>query len=108
MIASGASLIDTAKQLKERGANKIYLKSTFALVTSGIDIFSKAHEKGWFNKLYSTNLAHVPEEYKKLSWYEDVDCSYKVANIISHLNEGKSIKNILDGKRGHMLHFLKG
>jgi len=98
MIASGASLIDTAKQLKERGANKIYLMSTFALLTNGVDVFTDAYKKGFFDKLYSTNLAHIPNEYKQLPWFCEVDCSYKVANIISYLNEGKSIKNLLDGK----------
>lgn len=98
MIASGASLIDAAKQLKERGAKKIYLMATFALFTNGVDVFNDAYKNGWFDKLYSTNLVYVPEEYKNLTWFCEVDCSCKVANIISHLNEGKSIKNLLDGK----------
>ena len=98
MIASGGSLIDTAKQLKERGAEHIYLMTTFALFTSGVEKFNEAYEKGLFNKLYSTNLTYVPEEYKNLPWFHSVDCSKKIANVISDLNEGKSIRKILNDK----------
>ena len=98
MISSGASLIDTAKQLKERGANNIYLMTTFALFTSGVKKFNDAYNDGYFNKVYSTNLCYVPNKIKKLPWYEDVDCSYKVAQIINNLHEGKSIRELLNGK----------
>jgi len=98
MIASGGSLIDTAKQLKERGADRIYLMSTFALFTKGVDMFNEAYNNGLFDKLYSTNLTYVPEEYKSLPWFYSVDCSLKVANIINNLNEGKSIRELLNGK----------
>lgn len=98
MIASGGSLIDTAKQLKERGAEHIYLMTTFALFTKGVGEFNDAYEKGLFNKLYSTNLTYVPEEYKNLPWFYSVDCSSKVATIIDNLNNGKSIRSLLNGK----------
>lgn len=98
MIASGSSLIDTAKQLKERGAEHIYLMSTFALFTKGIDMFNEAYSQGLFDKIYSTNLTYVPQEYKDMPWFSSVDCSYKVATIIDDLNNGKSIKALLNGK----------
>lgn len=98
MIASGASLIDTAKKLKERGAEHIYLMTTFSLFTSGVEKFNCAYENGIFDKLYSTNLTYVPNEYKNLPWFFSVDCSEKVAKIINNLNEGKSIAPLLNGK----------
>lgn len=98
MIASGGSLIDTAKQLKERGAEHIYLMTTFSLFTNGIEKFNKAYEEGLFNRLYSTNLTYVPDEYKVLPWFSSVDCSEKIGNIISNLNDGKSIRQLLNGK----------
>lgn len=88
MIATGTSLINAASKLKDKGANNIYLISTFALFTSGVDMFNDAYKKGLFNKLYSTNLTYVPKEYKQLSWYKEVDFSYKVAKIINELNKG--------------------
>ena len=98
MIASGSSLLDSAKQLKEKGASHIYLMTTYALFTKGVKDFNKAHDKGYFDKVYSTNLSYVPEEYKELPWFEEVDCSYKVAKVICNLNEGKSIRELMNGK----------
>ena len=98
MVASGASLIDTAKKLKERGAEHIYLMTTFALFTKGVESFDIAYNEGVFNKLYSTNLTYVPEEYKQLPWFHSVDCSSKIAHIISDLNDGKSIRMLLNGR----------
>jgi len=98
MIASGVSLIDTAVKLKEKGANRIFLMSTFALFTKGIEIFDEAFNNGIFDKLYSTNLTYVPLEYKSKPWYFDVDCSKKVAQIINNLNEGIPIRDLLNGK----------
>lgn len=98
MIASGSSLIDSAIKLKEKGAEHIYLMTTFSLFTKGIKIFNDAYKNGVFDKLYSTNLTYVPDEYKEMPWYFNVDCSEKVAKIINDLNEGKSIKPLLNGK----------
>ena len=98
MVASGASLIDTAKQLKDKGAEHIYLMATFALLTKGVDEFNKAYNDKLFDRLYSTNLTYVPKEYQELPWFESVDCSYTVANIIDNLNKGNSIRELLNGK----------
>ncbi len=98
MISSGTTILDAAKKLKERGASKIYIMVTFASFTDGVDKFNEFYEKGIFDKVYSTNLAYVPDEYKALPWFESVDCSLRVAQIISNLNEGKSIREYLNGK----------
>jgi len=98
MIASGGSLIDTAEQLKCRGAEHIYLMTTFSLFTKGVEVFNDAYNKGIFDKLYSTNLTYVPDEYRDLPWFVSVDCSEKVAKIICNLNEGNSIRHLLNGK----------
>lgn len=98
MIASGGSIIDTAKQLKERNANKVFLVSTFGLFTSGPDKFNEAYKNNLFDKVYVTNLNYVPNEIRKQPWYNEVDCSMKVANIICNLNEEKSIGNLLNAK----------
>ena len=57
MIATGSSMIEVATYLKEHGARKVYLVSTFALLTEGPSVFIEAYQKGLFAKLYSTNLS---------------------------------------------------
>lgn len=87
MIASGESMIEVSKKLKDKGANKIYLVSTFSLFTQGTNAFIKAYEQGLFDKLYSTNLSYVPDKIKNEIWFEEVDCSKTIANIINDLNK---------------------
>lgn len=96
MIASGKSLIDVAIELKKRNAAKIYFFSTFALFTNGPEIFIKAHQDGLFEKIYSTNLTYVPEEIIKSKWFNSVDCSLFLAQIIDCNNAGKSISKLID------------
>jgi len=109
MIASGGSLLDTAKQLKQRGARRIFLMATFSLFTGGIKKFCEAYDQGLFDRLYSTNLSYIPEEYQSLKWLHSVDCSEKVANIIDNLNEGNSIKSLLNNREdtAHKIKQLK-
>lgn len=99
MIASGGSMIDVATELKERGANKIYLVATFTLFTEGTDKFKEAYEKGLFTKLYSTNLSYVAQEIKNTNWYHEVDFSKIIAQIIDSLNKKESVEKYQNGKK---------
>ncbi len=95
MIASGASILDTARLLKNQGANKIYLFSTFALFTEGLDIFKEKYREKLFTKVYSTNLTHGYIKAKNEPWFKTVDCSYLIAEIIDSLNTHKSLTSII-------------
>ena len=98
MIASGGSILDTAMQLKKLGAEKIYLMVTFALFTNGTDKFDEYYNNGFFDKVYATNLSYIPNEIKDKNWFESVDCSYNIANLINNINYGRSIGEIIQGK----------
>ena len=92
MISSGGSIIETAESVKEKGARHVYLASTFALFTEGIELFENAYEKGIFDKIYATNLVYVPDYIKEKSWYFDVDCSLQIAKIINSLHNKESLE----------------
>lgn len=98
MIASGTSMIEVARDLKERGAKNIYFIATFSLFTEGIEKFVEAYNQGLFTKLYSTNLSYVPERIKKYDWYFDVDCSKFIAKIINTLHHKECIEKLQNGK----------
>lgn len=98
MIDTGGSILDTAKQLKELGVDKVYLMATFAFFSKGIDKFKEYYEAGFFEKVYSTNLVYVDPEVKKQPWFEIVDCSKNVAHIINELNYGRSIGEVIQGR----------
>lgn len=102
MISSGTSMIESAQNLKNRGAKKIYLVATFALFTEGIEKFNEAYNEGIFTKLYVTNLSYVPEEIKSKEWYTEVDCSMLLARIINKLNKKESIAEIYDQGRNRL------
>ena len=93
MLASGGSMIDVAKELKERGAKQVILVATFSLFSNGIEKIEKAYEEGLFDRLYSTNLTYVPDEIKNKEWYCDVDCSELLAEVIlEHSEYGKVLE----------------
>lgn len=98
MIDSGSSILDTAKQLKELGAERVYLMTTFAFFSKGIEKFREYYKCGYFDKVYSTNLVYVSDEVKNEPWFELVDCSYNIANVINELNYGRSIGELIQGR----------
>ena len=101
MIASGSSILEVATDMKKRGANRIYLVSTFPLFTEGeksVKAFDTAHERGIFHKLYTTNVTYVPEDIQNREWYKEVDCSKYLAKIINAIYERDSIRTFLDGR----------
>jgi len=98
MIASGSSMLEVAEELKNRGANKVYLTATFALFNDGIDKFKDAYDKGYFDKLYTTNLTYINEKYKNEEWLKSADCSRLLAKYIDTLNKQQSISNLANGK----------
>jgi len=98
MIASGSSMLEVAEELKKRGANKVYLTATFALLNEGINTFKDAYNKGYFDKLYTTNLTYINNEYLKEPWIKTVDCSKLLAKYIDVLNKQQSISNLANGK----------
>ena len=48
MIASGDSIIDVSKQLKAKGARRVFLFAPFGLFTAGPEVFDRAYEEGIF------------------------------------------------------------
>lgn len=99
MIASGGSMLDVANDLKERGAKKVFLISTFSMFTNGLEQFDEAYNKGLFDSLYTTNLTYIDPEAKKMPWYKQVDCSDYTSDIIDTLNKSGSISELKNGKQ---------
>ena len=66
MISSGESMLDTAKELKERKAKKVIVCCTFGLFTNGLDKFDEFYAKGYIDCVITTNLNYrVPELFTK-------------------------------------------
>lgn len=98
MIDSGGSIIDTAKMMKERGAQKVYLMVTFSFFSKGVEKFDEAYNKGYFDKVYSTNVSYIKEDAENKQWFHSVDCSKDLALVIDTLNKKQSISPFMNGK----------
>ena len=94
MISSGGSMLDVARQIKERGANKVFICTTFGLFTDGLDAFDEYYEKGYISKVVTTNLNYRPPELLTREWYAEADMTEYAASIIDHLNHDLSISDI--------------
>jgi len=96
MISSGESVMDVAKELKQRKAKRIFAAATFGLFTNGMDKFDRAYEEGLFDAILTTNLIYQTEELLEKPYYISCDMSKYIALMIDTLNHDGSISSILD------------
>ena len=95
MISSGGSMIDTAKQLKGMNARRVFICTTFGLFTEGLSEFDKAYEKGYFDKVITTNLTYLPPELYTKPYFVEADMSKLIASIIDFMNHDASLANVM-------------
>ncbi|MBQ1870967.1 MAG: ribose-phosphate pyrophosphokinase [Lachnospiraceae bacterium] len=96
MIASGDSMIDTARELKKRNAGRIFVVATFGLFTAGMERFDKAVQEGLIYKVVTTNLAYQPPELLARDYYISCDMSKYISYLIDTINHDASISDLLD------------
>jgi len=96
MIASGGSVFDIAKELKNKNARNVYVAVSFTFFTNGIEKMDEYYEKGYIKKLFSTNLTYVPQKFKDSDWFEEVDMSKLISLLIDTVNYDDSVSPILD------------
>ena len=75
MISSGESMLDVAKQIKERHANRVFICTTYGLFTEGMDKFDAYYEKGWIDKVITTNLNYRIPELLTRPYYVEANMS---------------------------------
>ena len=95
MIASGESMLDTAKELKERKAKKVIVCATFGLFTNGFSKFDEFHRAGYIDHVCTTNLNYREPEIFSKEWYIEADMSKYLAAIINSFNHDVPIGNVL-------------
>ena len=96
MISSGDSMLDIAREMKHRGARKVFCAVTFGLFTEGIDNFNKAYEEGVFDKVFATNLIYRRPELLEAPWFADVNMCKFVALLIDAINHDASLSNLIN------------
>ncbi len=96
MISSGESMLDVAKQLKDRGAGRVFVCTTFGLFTNGLSAFDEYYEKGYIDRVITTNLTYLPPAALDKPYFVTADMSKFIALIIESLNHDISIGSVLD------------
>ncbi len=94
MISSGESMLDVAKQLKERDANRVFVCTTFGLFTDGLEKFDEYYKKGYIHKVITTDLNYFTPELKERPYYEPAEMSKYLASIMDTLNHDVSVENV--------------
>ncbi|MGI6020576.1 MAG: ribose-phosphate pyrophosphokinase [Lachnospiraceae bacterium] len=94
MIASGGSMLDVCRQLKDKGARRVFICTTFGLFTEGLEKFDKCYEDGLFHKLISTNLVYQSPELLKRPYYQTADMYKYLSDVIDTLNRNVSLHEI--------------
>lgn len=96
MISSGESMLEVAKKLKQLGANRIFVCTTFGLFCNGLDVFDKAYKEGVFSKVFTTNGVYQSPELLSREWYQSVELSKYIAYFLDTLNHDMSVSSLLD------------
>lgn len=92
MIASGGSVIDVCRQLKQRGARRVFVFATFGLFLNGFEKFDKAYEEGLFTRIFTTNLIYQKPELLEKEYYFGINMNRYIAAIIDTLNKHGSMQ----------------
>jgi len=95
IIASGESILDTARVLKDMNAKRVFLCVTFGLFTSGLKKFDYAYEHCYFDYIITTNLCNLPPDVKERPYFLEADMSKFLASIIDFSNHDSSFANVL-------------
>lgn len=99
MLSSGESIIDIVTRMKEKGCGDVYVITTFAFFTNGLDKFDELYEKRLIKKVYSTNASYLKPELKTRDWFCEIDLTKCMAKVITCLAQNKGISNILDSQK---------
>jgi ribose-phosphate pyrophosphokinase len=95
MISSGDSILETARILKGKNANRVYICGTFGLFTDGLQGFDEAYEQCVFEKIVTTNLTYQWPDLKNRPYYVEADMSKFLASIVDFMNHDSSLVNVL-------------
>ena len=96
MISSGESMLDVTRQLKDRGAERVFVCTTFGLFTEGLDKFDEYYEKGYLDRLITTNLTYLPPQLHDKPYFIKADMSKFLALIIDSMNHSTSISAVMN------------
>lgn len=89
-------MLDVAKQIKERGAKRVFVCTSFGLFTEGFGMFDDYYEKGYIDRVITTNLTYLPPEATAKPYFVIADMSKFIALIIDSLNHDITLSSVMN------------
>ncbi len=98
MIATGGTILNASRVLKDEGAKDITLACTFPFFNgNAVEKFDQAYKDGIIKKVIGTDAVfRGPEFIEKYPWYEEVSIAPLLAHVIFRINHKLSLSAILD------------
>ncbi|HEY5467081.1 MAG TPA: ribose-phosphate pyrophosphokinase [Clostridia bacterium] len=113
ILSSGETTLEIAYDLHAKKARRIYVATSFALFTDGLEgirKFDRAYQEGLITRVFSTNLTYRQTALLDAPWYKDVDMTDFVALLIDAINHDASLSPLIEptGKIREMLDQIIG
>ena len=96
MIASGDSILDVCTQLKELGAERVFICASFGLFTDGLGRMDAACKAGLFDKIFTGDMIYTPPDLLERAWHVSVRMSKYISFLIDTLNHDQSLSKLLN------------
>ena len=97
-ISTGGSMLEVAEQATKKGTIANYIMTTHGRFVKGLDIFQKAHEKGYFKELVVTNATHIdPAAVKEYEWLKVANVVPLLAKIVVAHHKDESLSRYMNG-----------
>ena len=87
-------MLDVAKQIKERKAKRVFICTTYGLFTEGLAKFDEYYEKGWIDRVITTNLNYRLPELLTKEYYIEAKMRKYLASIIDIINHDVSVEKV--------------
>mgnify|MGYP000507765168 CR=1 FL=1 len=75
-------------------ANRVFICTTYGLFTEGMDKFDAYYEKGWIDKVITTNLNYRIPELLTRPYYVEANMSKYLASIMDIINHDVSVEKV--------------
>jgi len=97
MCATGGTLINACKLLKDKGARDIYISVSLPFFSNNsAGLFDQAFEQGLFKKFIGTDAVFWGKDFiAEHPWYDELSMAPLFAKVIHHMNLGKSVSRLL-------------
>lgn len=96
IIASGDSMLDSVRRIKEFGAERVFVGVTFGFFTGGIEKFDQAYAAGLLEAVFVTNASYRSPAVTAAPWYREVNLLKYISFYIYSVHTGSSVSTLLD------------